>query len=680
MSSTIAPVLPQGAGYGVVVGIGLFFALLMACVSYLQNRYTQYSTKTSEEFNTASRSVKPGLIANGVVSAWTWAATLLQSSTVAYEYGISGPFWVRDAAGATVQIFMFSVLACKVKQNAPYCHTFLEIIYHRYGRTTHIVFIFFALMTNTLVASQLLLGGSAVVTALTGMNVYAAVFLIPLGVCIYVVLGGLRATFLCDYSHTIIVMLIILYFMFDVYATNDMIGSPSQMYDLLKAASVERPVDGNTDGSYLTLKSNYGLVFGVIQLCSGMGTVFLDQGYWQRAIASRPTTAVRAYIMGGLAWFAIPFGFATTLGLAAVALTNHPSYPTYPNNMTSSQISAGLAAPFGATALAGQNGATALLLTLFMAVTSSASSQLIAVSSILTFDVYKIYIKPTATPQQLIFVSHVMICVFGVVMACVACLWNGIGIDLGWLFLVMGLLIGGAVFPAAFTILWKGQTQLGAVSGAIGGLVAGLIAWLVEAKVYYGTLSVETTGALYPTLAGNMASVLTGLILTLTISYLKPDNFNWEKTRAINTPKPLNSTSTPPSPKDPKPPTVLAPRDEEEPERSADSTLIENPQFLQKTFVLAVTVSAVLSTIMDIIIPIPMFLSHYVFSKPFFTAWVVISFIWVFVAFFLCGILPIVETRRFWGMLLKRVFGRKVVLDAQQASDDAEPVQVESKA
>jgi hypothetical protein len=102
-----------------------------------------------------------------------------------------------DAAGATVQIFMFAILACKVKQNAPRCHTFLEIIQKRYGTTAHIVFIFFALFCNILVASQLLLGGSAVVTALTGMNVYAAIFLIPLGVCVYVVLGGLRATFLC---------------------------------------------------------------------------------------------------------------------------------------------------------------------------------------------------------------------------------------------------------------------------------------------------------------------------------------------------------------------------------------------------------------------------------------------------------------------------------------------------
>lgn len=96
---------------------------------------------------------------------------------------------------------MFAVIACKLKQNAPACHTFLEIIKIRYGTATHCVFIFFGLLTNTLVGSQLLLGGSAVVTALTGMNVYAAVFLIPIGVCVYVVLGGLRATFLCEYSN-----------------------------------------------------------------------------------------------------------------------------------------------------------------------------------------------------------------------------------------------------------------------------------------------------------------------------------------------------------------------------------------------------------------------------------------------------------------------------------------------
>lgn len=326
-----------------------------------------------------------------------------------------------------MQILIFSILACKTKMNAPRCHTFLEIILYRYGKPAHCVFLFFSLVTNILVGSQLLLGGSAVLTALTGMNVYAAIFLIPLGVVLYVITGGLRATFLCDYSHTIVVMIIILYFMFKIYAEVDLIGSPSRMYELLERAAEQRPVAGNKDGSYLTLKSNSALIFGVIQLCSGSGTVFLDQAYWQRAIASRPSTAVRAYILGGLAWFAIPFGFATTMGLAAVALTDSPSFPTYPEVPTRSQISSGLASAFSASAVLGSNGAAALLVTLFMAVTSCASAELIAVSSVLTFDVYKTYIKPDASPKALIFVSHVNVAIFGLVMSIFAVIWSAIG-------------------------------------------------------------------------------------------------------------------------------------------------------------------------------------------------------------------------------------------------------------
>ncbi|ETI21976.1 hypothetical protein G647_06046 [Cladophialophora carrionii CBS 160.54] len=639
----------------------------------LRTRRVDGCTKTSEEFNTASRNVKPGLIAAGIVSAWTWAATLLQSSTVAYTYGVAGPFWY--AAGATVQILMFSILACKTKMNAPRCHTYLEIINVRYGRVAHIIFIFFALVTNILVGSQLLLGGSAVVTSLTGMNVYAAIFLIPLGVVAYVLMGGLRATFLCDYSHTLILMVIILYFMFEVYVSDDIIGSPARMFELLKKAASQRPIDGNQDGSYLTLKSNNALIFGVIQLCSGSGTVFLDQAYWQRAIASRPTTAVRAYILGGLAWFAIPFGFATTLGLASAALVDNPAYPTYPDVPSSSQISAGLASAFAASTLLGKGGAVALLITLFMAVTSCASAELIAVSSILTFDVYKTYIKPNATPQNLIFMAHVNVAVFGLTMAIFAIIWNVIGIDLGWLFLVMGLLIGGAVMPTAFAITWKKQSRAGAIAGSLSGLVAGLTAWLVEAKVHYGELTLETTGSNFATLAGNLAAIMTGLIVTVVVSLIKPDNYDWSGTRAINIEHALHVEGTTPSPqvdsssasnvtqmgtgdKDAKRVSAADPIAlDEERQLSIDARYEDNPSSLRSAFKLACIASFVLPFIMDFLIPIPMFLSHYIFSKEFFTAWVVISFIWVFASSLISVLLPIWETRAFFGVLFRAVTG-----------------------
>ncbi|KAK6443498.1 hypothetical protein LTR95_000325 [Oleoguttula sp. CCFEE 5521] len=663
--STPGPVLSQGVGYGVVVGVGFFFAFVMVGISYLQNRYTRFSTKTSEEFNTASRSIKPGLIASGIVSAWTWAATLLQSATVAYTYGVAGPFWY--AAGATVQILMFSVLACKTKMNAPRVHTFLEIIKVRYGTVAHIIFLFFGLLTNILVGSQLLLGGSAVVTSLTGMNVYAAIFLIPLGVCTYVILGGLRSTFLCDYSHTLILMVIILYFMFHAYATSDLIGSPARMFDLLREAAIKRPVEGNEGGSYMTLKSNLALIFGIIQLCSGSGTVFLDQAYWQRAIASKPQTAVRAYIMGGLAWFAIPFGFSTTLGLAAVALTDNPRFPTYPNVPSSSEISAGLAAAYSAATLLGSSGAVALLIVLFMAVTSCASAELIAVSSLLTFDIYKTYIKPSASPSSLIFVSHVCICIFGITMAVFACIWNAIGIDLGWLFLVMGLLIGGAVFPVAFAITWDKQSTAGAISGALVGLCAGLTAWLITAKTYFGEISIASTGTEYATLAGNLAAIMTGLIVTVVVSLIKPQHFDWEITRSINSAA-LEDLAVEPKAE---PATEVQPRGSEDEKEKYDTAATPpnepssgtitpdneaqidpdadySPASLRGAFVLACVSSFVLTFIMDFLIPIPMFLSHYIFSKGFFTAWIIISFMWVFASTAISVILPLFESRSFF--------------------------------
>jgi Na+/proline symporter len=307
--------------------------------------------------------------------------------------------------------------------------------------------------------------------------------------------------------------------------------------------------------------------------------------------------------------------------------------------MSPSQITAGLASPFAATALLGKGGAVALLIVLFMAVTSCASAELIAVSSILTFDIYKTYVRPAATPQQLIFISHIMICVFGLTMAIFACIWNVIGIDLGWLFLVMGLLIGGAVFPAAFAITWKGQTSLGAISGAVGGLIAGLVAWLVTARQYYGEITVATTGLEYPTLAGNLAAIMTGLILSVAVSWLKPGDFDWEVTRAINTSQTDSTISNE---------GTFTISDGEEKRMRDENEVVEEPMKLRRAFRLAWIASALLTFILDFLIPIPMFLSHYIFSERFFTAWVVISFLWVFCSAAISTILPVVEALTFF--------------------------------
>lgn len=223
----ITPPLSTGFGYGIVLGLGFAFALGMITTTYVLKRY-QAEVQTSEMFSTAGRTVKSGLVASAVVSSWTWAATLLQSSGVAYRYGVSGPFWY--ASGATVQILLFATLAIELKRKAPNAHTFLEVIRARYGVYAHLVFTVFGLMTNVLVRQDsyadlkskanerlkvtaiLLTGGSAVVTALTGMPTAAACFLLPIGVVLYTIAGGIKATFLTDYVHTVMILIIIFIF------------------------------------------------------------------------------------------------------------------------------------------------------------------------------------------------------------------------------------------------------------------------------------------------------------------------------------------------------------------------------------------------------------------------------------------------------------------------------------
>ena len=62
------------------------------------------------------------------------------------------------------------------------------------------------------VTAMLLTGGSAVVTSLTGVPTAAACFLLPVGVVMYTIAGGIKATFLTDYVHTVMILIIILIF------------------------------------------------------------------------------------------------------------------------------------------------------------------------------------------------------------------------------------------------------------------------------------------------------------------------------------------------------------------------------------------------------------------------------------------------------------------------------------
>lgn len=210
------------------------------CLTHFQNRFTAYSNKQSEEFNTASRSVKPGLITSSIVSSWTWSATLLTSSTLAYTYGICGGMWYGSLG--TFCILFFSVIAIDIKAGAAGAHAFPEIILSPHAPVAPVTYLFFGLATNMLIGACLVLGGSQIVAAITGVDVYGACFLIPLVMVTYVIAGGLRSIFIADYMHAVILFVAMLILGFRIYRGDGPLGGLDGFYDLLAQASRRTPI------------------------------------------------------------------------------------------------------------------------------------------------------------------------------------------------------------------------------------------------------------------------------------------------------------------------------------------------------------------------------------------------------------------------------------------------------
>lgn len=438
------------------------------------------------------------------------------------------------------------VSAIELKRRAPGAHTFMEVSKLRYGTAGHWIQIIYSTMYQIINCVNILVGGSEVFAALTGMNVIAGCFLLPVGVVIYTLSGGIKATILTDYTHTIIIYALILTGLFVVYSSSSLIGSADAMFELLKEAAVRAPVANNAGGEYLTMNSQSGILLGVIFWCAVFGTT-VDVQLYQKAIAANPAATLPGYLIGALAWFwcassymcrrpsladfqcSIPFCLATTFGLACRALENTPGFPTYPRPMSATEISSGLSLPYAAIALMGKGGGAFVLLLTFMACTSGFSADLVAVSSVFVYDVYGTYINPKATGGRLVKLSHVTVIVWSLCMSIIATGITQTTIGVNYLVTCMGVFTCSCVFPMYSTVLWRAQNKWAIVLAPPLGSITAIASWLGSAYALEGAVTINSTSQTYPLVIGNAVSLIAGVVYSVILTYLLgPQNFDWE--------------------------------------------------------------------------------------------------------------------------------------------------------
>ncbi|KAF7181258.1 hypothetical protein CNMCM7691_000476 [Aspergillus felis] len=618
----VQPPLPQVVGYVIVVVLGLIIALVMMLITKVLKRTAGEDNKKTEMFMTANRTVRTGLTASAVISSWLWSTAMLGSSFVGYDYGVSGPFWF--AAGCSPMIVFFALLGISCKRKIPEAHTSLEVVRIRYGRIAHVVFMTLCLINNIFACANMLLGAAAVIAALTGVHIVAATFLLPVGVTVYTFVGGIKATFLTDYFHTAVILIIACYFSVKAF-TVDEVGSIGNLYELVKSASQQHPVAGNHAATYLTMTSKGGILFGILHICSNFGLVIMDTSFFIKAFSAAPSAVVPGYTIGGIAYFAIPWALGTIMSSVALGLENQPIFPTYPRRMTSTEVSNGLVLPYAAMAVAGKGGAAAILLITFMAVTSTLSAQVIAVSSILSFDVYREYFNRKASDRDIIRASHFGVIFFAAFSAGFSTMLHYVGIDLGWTLYMLGVVTCPGIFPMAFTILWRQQNKVAAILAPVLGLATGLGVWLGTAKHFYGAVTVSTTGQILPCVYGTVASAFSPIVYSVVLTFLQPQNYDWAEFKKEKLAlEELEGDLT----------TVHSHR---------QNASAPSPKELKRWGRIAAFWSIATFLGHWVLWPLPMYGAKYVFGKTFFVAWVVVAIIWLWGTMLVAIVYPIVD-------------------------------------
>ncbi|KAH7071135.1 Sodium:solute symporter family-domain-containing protein [Paraphoma chrysanthemicola] len=646
--------LTQGEGYGIIIGLSVLFCIFIVAAVKIQKRYLSEDSDASEMFMVANRSVGTGLTASAVFSSWMWINESVFAAAYTYKWGIALPIWW--ASGLSFQIALMAILGIVAKLRVPYAHTSLEIMKIRYGKYVHWLFILLNLINNIFGCGSMILAGAQLVTGMTGMHVVAACILIPAGVVIYTVMGGLKATFLTDFLHTLVALILLIYFSLAVL-TNKHIGGVSGLYEKVKAADDYIP--GNYQGSLLTLKSKSSVLFGLVLKFGNLALVLMDTAFWQKSFASDVKSTVPSYMLVSIVILAVPWCTGTIIGLSARAIEHTPVWFDYPNTLTLTQVNSGMVMPYVLRSLLGHGATTGLLVLVFMAITSTVSSSVIAVSSIISLDFFRTYINPRASDRKTLSVSHWGVILHGCFMAGFAIMLEYAGATNNWSTYFRPIIACPGIIPLILTLLWSRQTRLAALLAPILGLASGVATWLSLSWYYGGTIDINTTQIQLAGLYGACVSFFSPALYSVIISLLWPSKFDWREFLRIDLIEDEASSDKSTPPESLSGNEILdeskgaAVNEKGEPRipnhhgSSAQTPLDEvvHPfdeetlRHVRRWFKIA-SVYFVVNVLTTIVLwPMPLY-RDYIFTRSFFDGWVSVAIIWHFAAMFAVIVYP----------------------------------------
>ena len=410
--------------------------------------YYSKKTKDAEDFLVAG--VNYIRLFGTVTSTDIGAGYIIGTTAAAYVSGYGAGWLVFSSLlGALAVTF---ILANKLKPLADELKFVSTAHYlgYRYDKRAKLLGSIMIILANITFVGTQIVGGAAILSAVTGMPKTTAAWIAGLVVIAYTALGGLNSVIDTDVIQVGIIIIGIFF-----------IGVP---FGLSKV--------GGFDGLRQALPQQFFSIGGVDGstvlkwLISMVPSYMISMITWQRIFAAKDLKTVKkAYISSGLVIWPIFAFFVCTLGMVAAIM-----FPGIDKDLAFSTFVVE-ALPTGITGI--------IIAAITAAVMSTADSGLMCATATITNDIIKGYIKPDIDDKKLIKVGQILIIVIGVISLFVAMYSPGI-----LKLMLYAYQFNAAMFwPAMLGLFWKKANSHAAfVSLLIGGL--GSVVWAVLGSPY----------------------------------------------------------------------------------------------------------------------------------------------------------------------------------------------------
>lgn len=423
------------------IGIALLalFSLLWIGLGFYWGR----RNKSFEDHALAGRNIGLALGSATAAATWITSNTTMLAPQFALQLGIWG---MLAYSTASFGLLLFAPMAGRIRTLMPHGYTSGDFFRLRYGRTAWAIFLLFTLFYSLTWLVSMAMAGGILLNALSGIP-YVWGMTVILAVCvIYTMRGGLAAVIGTDFIQSLIIIVGIVVVGFAVL-------SHVSVAEIHANLSAERPalLDVLFPAAIMAIFNN---------LLFGLGEVFHNNVWWSRAFAFRKGVAGKAFALGGLIWFPVPVA-AGFIALAAGALG--VAVPA-----------SDMVGPLVISQVLGLAGAVAIFVIVFSSLASSIDSLLAATADLVTEDIYRRMLRPSAPPERLKSVAQYVTLALGL-LAWAVCLPR-IGTLASVLFFA-GPLVGSMIWPIVTGLYWRSATATGAVGGMVLGSIVGLVSY-----------------------------------------------------------------------------------------------------------------------------------------------------------------------------------------------------------